>query len=190
MRESRSSSTLRPDGRVAVVSDTIGRPSSVPPRPPRPGQLPHPATRVAGRQTRAAAGDILRPAATEHQPARPTGLPDGRRRSRNQPSSPSRSLVPANLVAALRGRQPPAPAGRGRRSRLRDLLHPGPRPHAAPFIATSQPLARQSSPPRYASSTGTSTTASPTLATASQPGEPRQPRDRPEPKNGPNSRQV
>src|SRR5258708_40127696 len=39
MRESSSSSTLRPDGCVALVSDTICRPSSVPPRPPRQGQL-------------------------------------------------------------------------------------------------------------------------------------------------------
>src|SRR5436190_14868967 len=55
MRESSSSSTLRPDGCVALVSDTIGQTLPVLLGPPRPNQLGRPATPVAGRQTPAAA---------------------------------------------------------------------------------------------------------------------------------------
>ena len=116
--------------------------------------------------------------------------PPGCSRFPHQPSSPSRSLVSADLVASLPGTQPPAPTGRGRRSRLRDLLHPGPRPHAAPFIATSRPLARQSSPPRYASSTRTFTTASPMAATGVAARRTPKAQRSTRTKNGPNSRQV
>jgi len=71
MRESSSSSTLRPDGRVALVSDTIGMP------PVPPGQLAqancgagYPRGRAAnpvwpGGKLHPAVGDILKPAARE-----------------------------------------------------------------------------------------------------------------------------